>query len=175
MSHGNYYSKQPKKYCPVKCNTDVALELDARPKVSCREICRQNTEFDIELDFEVNPRCILVPKKTHKDACGCVTRCEYTVKLDFDCVPKVKCLPCQKPSARYNLDIEVDVEPRCLDIEKHESKKSVEKKSAEKKSAEKKYSNDCDCDVCKSKQKSSSSSSSSSSSFSDKKNKKYWY
>lgn len=119
MSHNSsYYSKNSKKqYCPVRCSTDVELDLDVKPRVQCRELSRQGTEFDIELDFEVNHNCKLIPKKTYKDECGCVTKCVFGVQLDFDCVPKVRHNPCRKPSAQYELDVELDVSPHCKPIE----------------------------------------------------------
>lgn len=119
MSHANaYYSKYSKKqYCPVRCSTDVELDLDVKPKVACRELSRRGTEFDIELDFEVNHNCKLIPKKTYKDECGCVTKCVFGVQLDFDCIPKVRHNPCQKPSAQFELDVELDVSPHCKPIE----------------------------------------------------------
>ena len=147
MSHTNaYYSKYSKKqYCPVRCSTDVELDLDVKPKVACREVSRRGTEFDIELDFEVNHTCKLIPKKTYKDECGCVTKCVFGVQLDFDCIPKVRHNPCQKPSAVFELDVELDVSPHCKPIEdckvryykydkkqNHEEEEEEEKKTYEK-------------------------------------------
>jgi hypothetical protein len=134
MSQSNYRSKYSKKnYCPVRCSTDVELDLDVKPKVACREVSRRGTEFDIELDFEVNHHCKLIPKKTFKDECGCVTKCVFGVQLDFDCVPKVRHNPCNKPSAQFELDVELDVSPHCKPIEdckvryyKYDNKKSHE-------------------------------------------------
>ena len=119
MSHTNaYHSKYSKKqYCPVRCSTDVELDLDVKPRVACREISRRGTEFDVELDFEVKHNCKLIPKKTYKDECGCVTRCVFGVQLDFDCIPKIRHNPCSKPTAEFELDVELDVTPHCKPIE----------------------------------------------------------
>ena len=119
MSHANYSSKHPKKpRCPVRCSTDVELDLDVKPKVACRELSRQGTEFDIELDFEVNHNCQLIPKKTHQDECNpCTVKCVFGVKLDFDCTPRVIHHPCRKPTAVFELDVELDVSPHCKPIE----------------------------------------------------------
>ena len=179
MSHSNaYYSKYSKKqYCPVRCSTDVELDLDVKPKVACRELSRRGTEFDIELDFEVNHNCKLIPKKTYKDECGCVTKCVFGVQLDFDCIPRVRHNPCSKPSAQFELDVELDVSPHCKPIEdckvryyKYDQKnqkynkddkededdiqKLYERKEdkIERKQDDKSYDKsdiDCDCDVCK--------------------------
>lgn len=119
MSQSNpYYSKYSKKqYCPVKCSTDVELELDVKQKVNCREISRKGTEFDIELDFEVKHNCKLTPKRTYKDESGCITKCVFAVELDFDCTPKIRHNSCNKPSAKFELDVELEVSPNCKPIE----------------------------------------------------------
>jgi hypothetical protein len=118
MSHANYSSKHSKKpRCPVKCSTEVELDLDVKPKVACREISRHGTEFDVELELEVDHHCKLVPKKQLKDECGCVTKCVFGVQLDFECHPKVRHNPCRKPNAQFELDVELDVEPHCKPID----------------------------------------------------------
>ena len=117
MSLAKYSSKNQRKTCPVRCNTEVELDLDVSPKVACRELSRRGTEFDIELDFEVNHRCKLIPKKTYKDEHGCTTKCVFGVQLDFDCIPRVRHNPCGKPNALYELDVELDVAPHCRPID----------------------------------------------------------
>ena len=119
MSHSNpYYSKYSKKqYCPVKCSTEVDLELDVKQKVCCTPISKKGTEFDIELDFKVEHECKLVPKRTFKDETGCVTKCVFGVELDFKCIPTVRHNLCNKPSAKFQLDVELDVSPQCKPIE----------------------------------------------------------
>lgn len=182
MSHGkNYPSKYGKKkdYCPVRCSTDVELDLDVNPKVACREVSRCGTEFDIELEFKVDHDCKLIPKRTYKDECGCVTKCVFGVQLDFHCEPKVRHNPCKQPHAEFELDVELDVTPHCKPIEdckvryykiddkrkeeekekekeKEHKKENKHKKEEKKDKKEKKYYNDeydCDCEVCKPPQK----------------------
>jgi hypothetical protein len=169
MSHTNpYYAKYSKKqYCPVRCSTDVELDLDVKPRVSCREISRKGTEFDIELDFKVDHHCKLIPKKTYKDECGCVTKCVFGVQLDFDCVPKVLHHPCQKPTAEYELDVELDVSPHCKPIEgckvryykaQEEQKESSDEESEEKPKEKKKDKKKHEKKKCESSSSSSSDS-----------------
>lgn len=119
MSHGDYSQKKSKKpRCPVRCSTDVELDLDVKPEVRCREISRRGTEFDVEVEFEVDHHCQLIPKKVkHDEKDPCKTRCEFKVKLDFDCHAKVKHNPCQRPEAKFELDVELDVKPHCKPIE----------------------------------------------------------
>lgn len=151
MSHAEHQSKYYKKQgCPVKCSTEVGLDLDVKPKVSCRELWRRGTEFDVELDFKVDHNCELIPKKTYKDEKGCVTKCVFGVKLDFDCVPYVRHNPCGKPSAEFELDVELDVKPECRPIDNCKVKYS---KSNDKKDDKKdwKKKEDCDCNACKKK------------------------
>lgn len=118
MSHGNYSKNSKKQRCEVKCSTDVELDLDVKPKVACRELQRRGTEFDVELDFEVDHKCKLIPKKVKNDNCDpCIVGCVFAVNLDFDCIPKVRHNPCQKPSAQFELDVELDVKPHCKPID----------------------------------------------------------
>jgi hypothetical protein len=154
------YSK--KKYCPVKCSTDVGVDLDISPKVSCKELWRRGTDFDIELGLEVNPRCRLVPVKQIKDDCDpCKTTCIFKVELDFDCKPKVIHRLCSKPQAEVQLDVELLVEPRCRPLEeckiryyKDDDHKKAEESCAESCSeSEADADVDCDCEVCEPEKK----------------------
>lgn len=122
MSHASHanYSKSPKKRCPVRCSTDVELDLDVKKQVACHEISRRGTEFDVEIDFEIDHRCKLIPKKQQpKNECEspCKTGCAFTVQLDFDCSSKIRHSSCAKPSAKFELDVELDVAPHCKPLE----------------------------------------------------------
>ena len=80
MSNYSHYSwKDSKKNCKSKCEMDVNVDMDVKPKVDCHPVCKRDTEFDLELDFDVNPHCRIVPKKplNRKSKCGCNT-CAYT-------------------------------------------------------------------------------------------------
>lgn len=119
MSHANYSSKKNKQpRCPVRCSTDVELDLDVKQRVECREISRRGTEFDVEVEFEIDHDCKLIPKKNHKESEDpCKVKCEFKVALDFKCHAKVKHNPCQRPEALFELDVELDVKPNCKPIE----------------------------------------------------------
>ena len=124
MSHSEHSKNKNCKDCKVKCSSNVGLDLDIKPKVSCHELWRKGTEFDIELDLEVDHRCKLIPKKVHKNDKGCVTSCTFGVQLDFDCHPKVRHNTCAKPSAEFELDVELDVKPECRHLKDHKSSHS---------------------------------------------------
>lgn len=152
MSHTKHSKYSKKNYCPVKCSTDVGVDLDVIPKVSCKELWRRGTDFDVELEIEVDHRCKLVPVKQIKDECDpCKTTCIFKVELDFDCKPKVLHRPCSKPQAEVQLDVELLVEPNFRPLEeckiryhkeddehkKEEKKQKKEKKEKKEKKREK--------------------------------------
>lgn len=163
MNHGK--KQQKEKGCPVRCSTEVGMDLDVKPRVDCRELSRRGTEFDIELEFEVDHHCRLVPKKQYKDDCGCVTRCVFGVELDFTCVPKVLHRPCRKPEAVFELDVELGVSPHCKPIDDckvryYSAEKKKEKKDTKKKKAhesEESDYDDCEFNDYKNKEKDSKS------------------
>lgn len=102
--------QKAKKDCRTKCDFDVNVDLDVKPKIGCKPLCRRDTEFDLELDFDVNPRCRIVPKKSDKcGGCGCA----FTVKVDLDCEPRIKCHPCGRPGADFKVDLELDFDTYC--------------------------------------------------------------
>lgn len=130
MSHSR--SDKCKKDCIVKCAAEVDVELDHKPRVRCRELHRKKTDFEVELEIEVNPRCKLTHKKDRKD--GCKHLCIFGVDLDFDCDARARCTPCGKPGAKFRLDVEVptdtkcDVKKRCgSDKSSHKSDRSCNK------------------------------------------------
>ena len=176
-----------RKDCKTKCDFDVGVELESKPKVSCKQLNQRGTQFDIAIDFDIEPRCQVRPKKcVDKNPCGCGTRCEFTVDIDFECRPKVLCNPCGKPSAQYKVDVEIDQDLKCFPVgkknnsesssysekkedhkedHKEEHKKDEHKKDEHKKVEKKdeKKKKECNCDVCKKNKTSSKKSESSSS------------
>lgn len=113
MSHSR--SNNCKKDCVVRCGADVEVELEHKPRVSCRELHRSRTDFDVELEIEIDPRCKITHKKDIKK--GCKHKCIFNVDLDFDCNARALCRPCGKPTAQFRLDIEVPTETKC-DVKK---------------------------------------------------------
>ncbi len=128
MSHSEYSGYSKNQDCKVKCSSNVGLDLDVKPKVSCQELWRTGTQFDIDLDLEVNHKCKLVPKKVHKNKDGCVTSCTFGVQLDFDCQPRVRYNSCAKPQAEFELDVELDVKPECTPLKSQKSVYKCDKK-----------------------------------------------
>lgn len=106
MSH----CKRSKK-CVTKqtCEAEINVQTDVIPNVRCERLGGRPTQFDVDLDFDLNPRCRVVQKKKSKDGCGC----SYTVHVDFDCEPKVKYQPCAAPSADYKLTFDLDYSTKC--------------------------------------------------------------
>lgn len=171
MSHAKQSKYSKKKYYPVKCSTDVGVDLDVVPKVSCKELWRRGTNFDIELELEVDHRCRLIPVKQIKDECDpSKTTCIFKVELDFDCKPKVIHRPCSKPQAEVQLDVELLVEPNCRPLEEckiryYKDEEEDDRKKNYKKNEE--YCSDsdsdfesksdidvdCDCEVCEPEKK----------------------
>jgi len=113
MPRGFFDSKRPRKDCLTKCEFPVGVDVDVKPDVQCRQLSKRGTEFDIAVDFDVKPNCCVELKDVHKDKCGCVTRCVWTVKVDIDCHAKVLCNPCGKPSAEFLVLAEIEAEPNC--------------------------------------------------------------
>ena len=102
-------SRSPKceKDCIVRCGANVDVELDHKPRVHCQEIWRKKTDFDVEFELEVNPKCKLTHKKSFQK--GCTHRSIFNVELDFDCHAEALCTPCHKPAAEFRIDVEVPV------------------------------------------------------------------
>jgi hypothetical protein len=119
MSYQKKDSKKSSPRCPVRCSTDVELDLDVKPKVSCHEISRCGTEFDVDIEFKVDHHCKLTPKKhnKHDDEEPCKTKCAFKVELDFECEAHVQHNQCRRPEAKFQLDVELDVKPQCKPLE----------------------------------------------------------
>ena len=116
--------KNARKDCKTKCDFDVGVELESKPEVRCKQINQRGTQFDIAIDFDIEPRCQVRPKKCadkRKDCCG--TRCEFTVDIDFECRPKVLCNPCGKPRAEFKVDVEIDQDLKCFPIKDKKEKR----------------------------------------------------
>jgi hypothetical protein len=110
-----------KRSCPIKCATDVELDIDVKPHVRCQEICRRVPKFDVEIDFDIDHRCHIRPKKC-KETRGCKTGCIFEVSFDFECNSKVLRHPCDKAHALYKLDVELEASPKCKPLDGCKSK-----------------------------------------------------
>ena len=110
-------SQQTKKACPVRCSTEVELDVDIKQQARCTQLSKNGAAFDVELDIKVDHRCILRPKHVKDNCDPCTVGCVFSVDLDFDCDARVKYTPCHKPEARYRLDVEIEARPQCKPIE----------------------------------------------------------
>ena len=114
-------SQQPqvsqKRACPVKCSTEVDVDIDIKQQAKCVELYKRTSAFDVELDIEVKQKCILRPKHVKDNCDPCIVSCVFSVDLDFDCDAKVRYTPCNKPEARFRLDVEIEAKPQCKPIE----------------------------------------------------------
>lgn len=117
MSSHRQSQQSNKKACPVRCSTEVELDVDIKQRANCTQISKSGAAFDVELDIKVDHHCILKPKYVKEKCDPCTVGCVFSVDLDFDCDAKVKYSPCHKPEARYRLDVEIEARPQCKPIE----------------------------------------------------------
>ena len=113
----NKHNKKCDDECVIKCATEVGVEVDAKPRVTCQEKWRRNTSFDAGVEFKVDPRCKihhLEIKKSKEDPCK--AECLFRVDIDIDCNAFVKCNPCGKPEAAYKVDVEIPYKANCKSI-----------------------------------------------------------
>jgi hypothetical protein len=117
MSRQQSQSHSNKKACPVRCSTEVELDVDIKQRAECVQLYKRASAFDVELDIKVDHHCILKPKHVKDNCDPCTVGCVFSVDLDFDCDAKVKYSQCHKPEARYRLDVEIEARPQCKPIE----------------------------------------------------------
>ena len=109
----------PKDYsdgdnCVVKCSADIAVDLGAKPEVTCEEVGRNGTSFGIAFKTKVNPRCQIKYKGSKQNSCDpCEHTCYFTVDLDADCETKVVNTNCGKTKIDYKMNVKIPVKSHC--------------------------------------------------------------
>lgn len=142
-----YFDSKRREDCVKRCKWPVGVEATVKPDVSCRPLCKKDAEFDIEVDFTVKPNCCPKLKAVHKDECGCVTKCVWTVKVDLECDAHVRCMPCNKPSAEFLVLADIETIPKCYPIDCPKPKKDCDDSHDSKSDSD--SDDDCDCHDCK--------------------------
>lgn len=100
-------------WCRLNCDTKVDVDVEAKPRIKCKEYCQRNACFDVALDIETKPKCYISHKKSKKIS-DCKERCIFTVNLDCDykCKPKIL-NDCRFPSARFDLEVDTITKQIC--------------------------------------------------------------
>lgn len=101
--------------CHLQCSTAVRTETQYTPQVSVRNVCKQDTQFDVELDICAKPKCYISQQPSITSCDPCRHTCKFTVALccPVSCTPRItNCGP--GPSANFDLLVDIDTKSRCL-------------------------------------------------------------
>lgn len=105
----------PSPPCHLSCSTAVRTETQYTPQVSVRNVCKQDTSFDVELDICAKPRCYISQQPSIQSCDPCRHTCKFTVALccPVSCTPRItNCAP--GPSANFDLVVDIDTKSRCM-------------------------------------------------------------
>lgn len=92
-----------------QCAQQVDLNIDLTPSVSISESNIVPAEYEIDVDFNIKPKCCI--KQLSNDSCN--NKCKFLVVVDFTIKPKPCVSQITKPKASIDLNLDFTGEATC--------------------------------------------------------------
>lgn len=102
-----------KDHCITSCNRDIELDIFCQPELRCIPKNKPCCDFDIDIEFEIKPKCVELVKCGETSIDCNRTCCHYKATLAFDVCPRMTHTQRTHPKCEFEFGLDFQCSPKC--------------------------------------------------------------